>query len=81
MGVFWGDSPVPHGPAGCRLLAMPRKQLGLGTCGGERDADPCRGLGDAPSDLDQPNAQGGELGVWRGGCGLGMASRTLSISQ
>ena len=38
------------------------EQLGFGTCGGERDADPCRGLGDASGDLDQPHTQGGELG-------------------
>ena len=43
------------------------EQFGLGARGGEGDADPCGGLGDAGRDLDQAHAQGGELG---GGEGL-----------
>ncbi len=38
------------------------EQLGFAAGAGERDADRCRRLDDAPSDLEQAQPQGGELG-------------------
>ncbi len=52
------------------------EQLGFGAGAGERDADPRRGLGDAPGDLEQAQPQGGELGRGeRLGFGDGVAHR------
>ena len=38
------------------------EQRGIGTRAGQRDADAGRGLDDPRGDLDQPQAEGGELG-------------------
>src|SRR6201997_3749673 len=42
------------------------EQFGIRTGGGESDAHACGGLGDAGGNLDQAQAQGGELGGGEG---------------
>jgi hypothetical protein len=67
-------------PGGLEAARDTPEQRGLGAGCGEGDAQPCRGFGDAPSDLEQAGPQSGELGR-RKRMRLGIASRTVSISQ
>ena len=61
LGALLGRQPRSSRPGGLQAACDAAEQFGFGASGGEADADPGGGLGDAPGDLDQPHAQGGEL--------------------
>ena len=75
-----GRLPRASWPGELQAARDAPEQLGFGAGRGEGDADPRSGLDDAPGDLEQAQPQRRELG---GGerLALGMASRTVSISQ
>ena len=80
MGVFWGDSPVPHGPASCKLRAMPRNNSASGHAAANAMRTRVAVSVIRPAILIRRMRKVANSAV-ASGCGLGMASRTVSISQ
>ena len=58
MGLEWllGRQPRASRPGRLQATCDAAEQLGLWAGSSERDADPCRGLGDPSGDLDQAHA-------------------------
>ncbi len=79
-GARSGAVPRPSWSSGLQAARDAAEQVGLRAGGGKGDADARSGLGDASGDLEQAQPQCRELG---GGerLDLGMASRTVSMSQ